>query len=252
VQQLTGYSRKVSNCNFGCPTGIAQYLPYFYDIAVECPYGLPQTAVYRQQQFVSLPDDLFGSFLQAGFRRNGNTIYTMVCPRCRKCIPIRLDAGEFLANRNQKRVLRRNAELTVAMAPLQITDEKLRLCGRFLAQRYPLKGNSATGYYGSFFANSVTSTVEIEYRLAEKLIGVAIVDIGASWLNAVYFYFDPEEGGRSPGTFNILHLVELARRHHIEHIYLGYLIREVRAMRYKENFNPHYLLVNGEWVKHCR
>ena len=249
---MTGFSKKMSNLSYGSADSIAHYLPYFYDIAVECPYGLPQTAVYRQQQFVSLPDELFGRFLQAGFRRNGNTIYSMVCPRCRKCLPIRIDAGEFIPNRNQKRVLRRNGDLTVAMGPLKITEEKLLLCGRFLEQRYPLKGNSAEGYYGSFFANSVTNTVEVEYRLGDRLIGVAIVDLGCSWLNAVYFYFDPEASTRSPGTFNILHLLELGRRNNINHIYLGYLIREVRAMRYKENFKPHFLLINGEWVNDSR
>ncbi|MBI5557908.1 MAG: arginyltransferase [Deltaproteobacteria bacterium] len=227
---------------------IDQYLQYFYDIAVECPYNLPQKAVYRQQQFVSLPDDLFGKFLEAGFRRNGNTIYTMVCPNCSRCIPIRIEADLFIPNRNQKRVLRRNEDLTISMGSLKITEEKLFLCGRFLEQRYPLKGNSPVGYYGSFFANSVTSTVEIEYRCAGKLVGVAIVDIGCNWANAVYFYFDPSESGRSPGTFNILHLVDLCRKNNIKYVYLGYLIREVRAMKYKENFNPHFLLQKGDWV----
>jgi arginine-tRNA-protein transferase len=228
---------------------IDQYLRFFYDIAVQCPYDLPHKAIYRQQQFVSLPDDLFGQFLEAGFRRNGNTIYTMVCPDCRKCLPIRIDSGEFAPNRNQKRVLRRNEDLTITMGPLRITEEKLLLCGSFLKERFPIKGNSPVGYYGTFFANSITNTVEVEYRCAEKLLGVAVVDIGCEWVNAVYFYFDPGETRRSLGTFNILHLINLCRRNSIPHLYLGYLIREVRAMRYKENFKPHYLLQDGMWVK---
>jgi len=228
---------------------IDQYLKYFYDIAVECPYGLPQRAVYRQQQFVSLPDDLFGKFLEAGFRRNGNTIYTMVCPNCRKCTPIRIDSGEFTPNRNQKRVLRRNEDLTISMGPLKITEEKLLLCGSFLKERFPVKGNSPVGYYGTFFANSITNTVEVEYRCEEKLIGVGIVDIGCNWVNVVYFYCDPGESRRSLGTFNILHLINLCRKNNIRNVYLGYLIREVRAMRYKENFKPHFLLQDGAWVK---
>ncbi|OKY75288.1 MAG: hypothetical protein BM485_09980 [Desulfobulbaceae bacterium DB1] len=229
---------------------IEHYLPFFYDIPVECPYGLGQTAVYRQQQFVSLPDIIMRKFLEAGFRRNGNTIYTMVCPGCGKCLPIRLHPGEFTPNRNQKRVLRRNGDLEISMAALRITEEKLSLCGKFLEKRYPGRGNSAVGYYGTFFANSICSTLEIEYRLEKKLIGVAVVDLGGDWLNAVYFYFDPGEEKRSPGTFNILHLVELCKNNGIETLYLGYLIREVRAMNYKQKFSPHYLLEDGRWHKH--
>ncbi len=229
---------------------IEHYLPFFYDIPVECPYGLQQIAVYRQQQFVSLPDILMQKFLEAGFRRNGNSIYTMVCPGCRKCIPIRLNPEEFTPNRNQKRVLRRNGDLEISMGELRITEEKLSLCGQFLDERFPGRGNSAVGYYGTFFANSVCATIEIEYRLGKKLVGVSIIDLGAEWLNAVYFYFDPLEKKRSLGTYNILHLVNLCKSNKIQTLYLGYLIKEVGAMNYKEHFRPHYLLEDGVWKSH--
>jgi len=227
---------------------IDEYLPFFYDISVECPYGFAETAVYRQQQFPAVPDPLFANFLDAGYRRNGNTLYTMVCPNCSRCTPIRLSPAKFKANRNQKRVWRRNEDVTVSLNTLKITEEKLSLCGEFMKERYPGKGNSAVGYYGTFFANSITNTLEVEYRVDEKLIGVGIIDIGTNWLNGVYFYFDPVAGKRSPGTFNILHLIELCRINNIDLFYLGYLIRDVRAMQYKQNFNPHNILNDGEWI----
>ncbi len=240
----------MSNKQITSSYSLDQYLRYFYDIEVECPYGLPYKAVYRQQQFIALPDDIFGRFLEAGFRRNGNTIYTMVCPNCRRCIPIRIESNLFQPNRNQQRVFRKNEDLTVTMGPLKITEEKLYLCGNFLKERFPAKDNSPVSYYGTFFANSITNTVEIEYRYGKKLIGVSIVDIGCEWINAVYFYFDPKENQRSPGTYNILHLIELCRKNNIGNVYLGYLIREVRSMRYKEKFRPYFLLQNGMWVCH--
>lgn len=227
---------------------IDTYLPHFFDFAVECPYGMPETAVYRQQQFVSMPDALFGQFLAAGFRRNGNTIYTMVCPDCSSCVPIRLDPARFRPNRNQKRAISRNSDVDLTLGPLRITEEKLALCGKFLQQRYPREDSSPVGYYGSFFASSITTTLEIEYRIRGRLLGTAVVDVAADWLNAVYFYFDPAEAKRSPGTFNILCLIDFCRENNIGHLYLGYLIREVGAMRYKENFKPHSLLLKGQWI----
>ena len=71
---MTGFSKKMSDLYYGSTDSIAQYLPYFYDIAVECPYGLPQTAVYRQQQFVSLPDELFGLHAQVNALGEGQDI----------------------------------------------------------------------------------------------------------------------------------------------------------------------------------
>ena len=228
---------------------IEEYLQYFYDIPTECPYGMSQTAVYRQQQFGGIPESVLGSFLAAGFRRNGNSLYTMNCPGCRKCTPIRVTPAEFQPNRNQKRVWKRNNDLVATMGPLTITEEKLSLCGEFLSERFPGRENSPVDYYGSFFAGTIANTLEIEYRLQGRLIGVGIVDIGDSWINAVYFYFDPGESKRSLGTYNILYIIELCRKYDLKYLYLGYVIHDVQSMAYKGNFKPHYLLIDEEWVK---
>ena len=83
--------------------------------------------------------------------------------------------------------------------------------------------------------------------MADRLIGVAIVDGSEQWLNAVYFYFAPEESWRSPGTMNILNLINFCRHHGIGHLYLGYCIEEVQAMCYKSAFKPHELLLGDGW-----
>ena len=224
----------------------------FYDIPVHCPYGLPRVAVYRQKGFAALDDKTMAAFLDQGFRRNGNVMYCMACPDCRACIPIRLKPDEFHPNRNQKRAWRHNLDLSMEMVPLRITAEKLTLLEKFLGIRYPSRENSALGYYSDFFINSLTNTREILYRIQNRLLGVAIVDVGKSFLNGVYFYFDPDDRKRSPGTFNILYLLDFCRQHGIEHFYLGFLIREIQAMRYKQNFRPHFLRINDIWQRFDR
>ena len=186
-------------------------------------------------------------FLAAGFRRNGNYLYTMVCPDCQACVPIRLQPAKFVANRSQKRVRTRNQDLSFKIAPLQITGQKLALCDKFLQRRFPGKDNSALDYYAGFFINSMGNTFELEFRHDERLVGVSIVDIYPEAINCVYFYFDPDESRRSPGTYNILTLIDYALKHHIDFVYLGYWIDEIAAMRYKANFKPHFLLRNGQW-----
>lgn len=221
----------------------------FFDIDIDCPYGLPQVATFHQASFAPLGERAMELFLAAGYRRNGNCLYAMNCRNCRLCIPIRLHPGEFSPNRNQRRAMARNSDVERSLAPLQPVAEDYLLCEKFLRTRYPRENNSAVGYYRDFFNNGIVNSAQLQYRLAGRLIGNAIIDIGYNWLNAVYFFFDPDEGRRSLGTHNILCLVDLCREWDIEYLYLGYYIPTVAAMSYKKNFTPHYLLDGGVWRK---
>ena len=220
---------------------------YFVDITSECPYGMPQRAVYHQAFFGSLPDATMDFFFRSGYRRNGNCMYSMRCSGCQECIPIRLNPEEFSQNRNQKRVRAKNRDVSVGLAPLTMSAENLALLDRFLQNRFPDGRANAESYYSGFFITSMTKCFEIRYRVAEQLLGVAIVDCSDDWLNAVYFYFDPDQGHRSPGTLNILYLIEFCQRHMISQLYLGYWINKVKGMQYKTAFKPHELLINDEW-----
>jgi len=220
---------------------------YFIDVTVGCPYDQPFPATFYQGLFGPLSDRMMELFLAAGYRRNGNTVYGMNCRNCSRCVPIRLHPTCFTPNRNQQRVWDRNKDVDVGIGSICPTQEKLELCERFLKQRYPYEGNTAQAYYAGFFLNRITSTFEFRYRVKGKLIGCGIVDVGTNWLNAVYFYFDEEEGRRSPGTFNILNLINFCLNKKIDYIYLGYNIDTVSAMNYKKKFRPHFLYGNGEW-----
>ena len=223
------------------------YLKYFYDIPTFCPYGVSEMAVYRQAQFGFVDDPLMSAFIESGFRRNGNSIYTMVCPDCSACQPIRLPIKEFRANRSQRRILKKNLDVTVTPGPFAVTYEKIDLLNTFFAHRFSGRDNTAESYYGTFFANTITETFEFEYRLDGQLLGVAVVDVGKSWLNAVYFYFDPQFSSRNPGIFNILSMVDFCREQGLDHLYLGYLIEPLASMNYKRQFRPHELLIDGSW-----
>jgi leucyl-tRNA---protein transferase len=222
---------------------------YFYDIPAQCPYDLPYLALYHQALLGFIPDAAMSQFMAAGFRRSGNNLYQMRCPECRQCVPIRLNPAEFKPNRGQRRTWGKNLDLTIECTPLHATAEKLSLCNKFLQSRYPGRGNSAGEYYFGFFQSTITNAFELEYRTPEgHLVGVAVVDVGSNWLNAVYFYFDPAEAARSPGTFNILYLLDLCLQRRIDHLYLGYWINGVQAMNYKAGFKPHQLLIKQNWI----
>lgn len=220
---------------------------YFVELMIDCPYGLPYQACFYQALFSTLTERQMEVFLAAGYRRNGNCLYTMHCRGCRACVPIRLKVDDFLPNRNQRRVLRKNVDVQVNMDSLQLDQEHLDLCDLFLQTRYPREHNRAQGYYGEFFCNTITDTAQVQFRLENRLIGASIVDMGVNFMNAVYFYFDPRQGKRSLGTFNILALIDICQKLGLAYLYLGYFIAGVPAMSYKENFKPHQLLLPNGW-----
>lgn len=226
---------------------MAQVEHLFVSIDIGCPYGLPYVARFHQATFAPLGERAMELFLFAGYRRNGNCLYNMQCHECSACIPIRLHPAEFRPNRNQKRTLKKNRDVEMNILPLQYDEETLDLCDKFLKARYPKENNTAPGYYRDFFLNNIVNSAQIQYRVDNRLVGTAVIDIGRHWLNAVYFYFDPDESSRSLGTFNILKLIELCLEWEIEYLYLGYLIHAVPAMSYKSNFRPYYILSHDKW-----
>ncbi len=219
----------------------------FIDIDIGCPYGLPAVATFHQATFAPLSDRAMELFLAAGYRRNGNSLYTMRCRECSACIPIRLHPEAFQPNRNQKRAIKNNKDVEVTLSALSVDQENIDLCEKFLQARYSKENNCARGYYRDFFLNSIVSSIQLQFRVDGRLVGASILDVGANWMNGVYFYFDPDESKRSLGIFNILQLVHICQEWGIDYLYLGYFIRNISAMSYKERFSPHYLLLNKKW-----
>ena len=220
---------------------------FFVDIDVGCPYGLPRIATFHQATFAPLSERAMELFLAAGHRRNGNCLYNMHCRDCNGCIPIRIQPEKFHHNRNQRRVINKNRDIETSLSPLSAGEENLRLCEKFLQVRYPKENNSADGYYREFFLNNIVESIQLQFRVDGRLVGTSILDIGENWLNAVYFFFDPDESKRSLGTDNILYLIQICQQWGIGYLYLGYFIQDVTAMSYKKKFNPHHLFINNTW-----
>lgn len=214
-----------------------------------CPYGFPHQAIYKMARFNVIPEEIMGVLLAAGYRRYGNTIYIMGCEKCRKCVSIKLNPLEFSPNRSQKRSVKRNSDLSIETNTLTQNKEKTILLQSFFDTRYPGKNNNAESYYTGFFLNGAPFSKEILYYSEEKLLGVSVVDIGKTWLNAVYFFFDPDASKRSLGIFNVINLVNTCKEQNIQNLYLGYWIKECGAMNYKAAFLPHYIQIDGRWVK---
>jgi arginine-tRNA-protein transferase len=103
--------------------------------------------------------------------------------------------------------------------------------------------------YAQFLFAPWCHTELVELRLDGRLLAVAVTDCVPDGLSAVYTFFDPDVGTRSPGTLAILAQIDLARRRGLDWVYLGYWIGGCRKMRYKADYRPIELLVDGTWQR---
>jgi arginyl-tRNA--protein-N-Asp/Glu arginylyltransferase len=215
-----------------------------------CPY-LPGRAM-RVRAFMAramLPSD-YQALMDRGFRRTGTMVYAPACEACSACIPLRVPVAAFTPSKSQRRVLRRNQDITVTVRRPEADDTTYALYRRYLAHQHP--GGEQDSDRGSFresFVESCVDTYQIDYSLAGSLVAFSIVDACDTSLSAVYHAFDPDHARRSLGVHSALTEIALAQRMGIPHYYLGYWIAQSPAMAYKADYRPHEVLVSGRWVR---
>ncbi|XP_049800668.1 arginyl-tRNA--protein transferase 1 isoform X1 [Schistocerca nitens] len=100
--------------------------------------------------------------------------------------------------------------------------------------------------YGSFHQ---------QYWLDGRLIAVAVIDILPYCVSSVYFYYDPEFGHLSLGTYASLREIALVRSLHthssaLKYYYMGFYIHTCPKMRYKARYNPSFLLCPETYTWH--
>lgn len=156
-------------------------------------------------------------------------------------------------NRSQRRAWKANADIQLTIETPSVSDEKLELYDRFHAFQVGNKGwpehapKEEASYVESFVENPVP-TLELCYRLNDRLIGVGYADRLPGALSAIYYFYDPDERQRSPGTFNVLSILAMAGRLRMPFVYLGYYVEGCRSLEYKATFAPNQVVgSDGVW-----
>ena len=210
-----------------------------------CPYLLGRESrlvLLRPRQFTP---GLYHLFLDLNFRRLGEGVYRPQCGACRECRQLRVRVAAFRPTRAQRRCRKRNADVDAKIALPEPTPEKHEVYRRYLEARHDGMMTGSWDEFQGFLHDTPSFTREVVYRVGGRLLGAGIVDIAPEAMSAVYFYFDPDLAHRSPGTFNVLWLVEECRRRRIPWLYLGYFVAGSPTMAYKAAFRPHQILGDG-------
>jgi arginine-tRNA-protein transferase len=192
---------------------------------------------------------LYTQALGLGFRRSGGHVYRPRCRTCEACQPLRLDVLRFRPDRSQRRCLRRNADISALLPRAQAGDEHYALYRRYVRQRHPGGGMDAGDRFDfdAFVSADWSPTQFAELRLDKRLVAVAVTDVLADSLSAVYTFFEPELAGRGLGTLAILRQLEWAQRSRRRWLYLGFYIEGHPKMDYKSRFRPAERLLDGRW-----
>lgn len=218
-----------------------------------CPY-LPEREACEEffvaEQF---PAELYHDFMNHGFRRSGRIIYRPICGMCRECRPIRVSASAFMLNKAQRRVLRKNEDVEIRVAAPRFSKEKFRIYSDYLSLKHDaVPDKSPTSLRDSLYCSPLT-TIEFEYRVRGRLVGVGTADLCSRSLSSVYMFYDPDCSSRSLGTFSAIQEIFFCRDHSIPQYYLGFYVAECPSMNYKGRFRPNEILDrSGHWITRKR
>ena len=218
-----------------------------------CSYLPDQMARMEYEQVSELTPDEYAARMMAGWRRFGHALFRPRCPSCLACRSLRVDVHRFRPNRSQRRVRMANeGAVDLQIGSPRVSRSRLELYQRFHDDRARVRGwserhESASSYHSSFVSNPFP-TEEWCYTLDGTLVGLGMVDALSVGLSAIYFVHDPDHHRRGLGTWNVLCLIEEARRRGLPHLYLGYWVAACVSLAYKASFRPFEILgTDGAW-----
>ena len=216
-----------------------------------CPYlpGKVERKVFARLGG-NLAQPLSEALTHSGFRRSQSIAYRPACESCNACQSVRIRAQDFVISRNQKRILRRAADLQRSEVAAEATREQFALLRTYLDSRHPGGGMSDMGLfdYVAMVEETPVDTHIVEYRAPDgTLLACALTDRLKDGLSMVYSFFHPGEDARSLGTTMILDHVRSAQKAGLPYVYLGYWVRGSDKMDYKIRFTPLEALGQNGW-----
>ena len=155
--------------------------PQFYVTAPQpCPY------LHGRQErklFTALQGDdaqrLNDTLSQQGFRRSQNVLYRPSCADCSACLSARIDLSKFELSKSQKRVLKRNRDLTRKANSPWATEDQYELFRKYLNARHATGGMADMDVFefAAMIEETPIRTRVVEYTIDNALAAVSLTDL---------------------------------------------------------------------------
>lgn len=141
---------------------------HFY---LTAPYTCTYLPDLQARSQVATPAFLIGTpvyseLVRHGFRRSGTYTYRPRCDGCNACVPLRVPAKQFSANRSQRRAWKQHANLETTLHPLLDNPEHYDLYQRYQSARHKDGGmdNDNRESYQNFLLQSHVDSLLVEFR----------------------------------------------------------------------------------------
>ena len=184
-----------------------------------------------------------------------HVVGSLSCIFCHACVPLRIVVSNFRMSANQRKFMKKNADLDVKVTTSHFDHEEYSLyLDHFLCRFHP---NGAVPTNPSDYLTlklAHTHMQVVRAPVSQKLIGMLFFEDYGDALYASSQIYDPRlSEKRSLGHFGIMKLIEYAQREkRIKHIYLGSWAKDSGLIGYKERYQPLEAKIGeGEngWVK---
>jgi len=232
--------------------------PQFYVTAPQpCPY---LDGRMERKLFTALQGEhaqrLNDTLSKQGFRRSQNVLYRPSCAECSACLSARIRVADFVPDRSQRRILRKNTHLRRNATSPWATEDQFALFRRYLDDRHADGGMADMDIFefAAMIEETPIKSRVIEYTRSpcdgEKvrpLAAVCLTDVFDDGLSMVYSFYDPDLASQSLGTHVILDHITFAREAGLPYLYLGYWVPGSRKMGYKSGFSALEIYKGGAW-----
>lgn len=168
-------------------------------------------------------------------------------------MPLRIVVPEFRLSKSQRRVLRKNTDVSVKWERFTIQPEVEALFERHKQRFSDNTPESLETFFPGYPELLPCTTLQCSVYKAGELLAVSYVDIGSEALSSVYAMFEPREARRSLGIFTLLQELLLAAQLGRRYVYLGYAHHtetSASCYAYKKQFSGlEWYNWSGEWIK---